>query len=97
MHGASIKLSLGAFMRSLSAKGCTKSWEAHERNQQFGENQSIDIGKSERFRQEGNARINNVSPMRQGLAKITEKDHSSRHFESPDTNLHIASNTCCID
>ena len=31
-----IQLALGAFMSSLGVKGCTKSWEAHERNQQFG-------------------------------------------------------------
>jgi hypothetical protein len=41
-----IQLALGAFMSSLCVIGCTKSWEAHERDQQFGENQSIDIGKS---------------------------------------------------
>jgi hypothetical protein len=68
-----IQLPLGAFMSSLVVKGCTKSWEAHERNQQFGENESIDIGKSQRLRQEGNARINKVVAMRPGLAKIIEK------------------------
>jgi len=68
-----IKLALGAFMSSLGVKGRTKSWEAHERNQQFGENESIDIGKSQRLRKEGNARINKVSAMRPGLAKIIEK------------------------
>jgi hypothetical protein len=68
-----IQLALGAFMSSLGVKGCTKSWEAHERNQQFGENESIDIGKSQRLRQEGNARINKVVAMRPGLAKIIEK------------------------
>jgi len=44
-----ILLALGGFMSSLGAKGRTKSWEAHERHQQFGENQSIDIGKSQRL------------------------------------------------
>jgi len=38
------QLALGAFMSSLRVKGRTKSWEAHERDQQFGENESIDIG-----------------------------------------------------
>jgi len=33
-----IQLALGAFMSSLGVKGRTKSWEAHERDQQFGEN-----------------------------------------------------------
>jgi len=68
-----IQLALGAFMSSLGVKSRTKSWEAHERNQQFGENESIDIGKSQRLRKEGNSRINNVSAMKPSLAKIIEK------------------------
>jgi len=40
-----IQLALGAVMSSLGEKGCTKSWEAHECDQQFGENESIDIWK----------------------------------------------------
>jgi hypothetical protein len=67
-----IQLALGAFVSSHGVKGRTKSWEAHERNQQFGENESIDIGKSQRLRKEGNARINKVPAMRPGLAKIIE-------------------------
>jgi len=68
-----IQLALGAFMSSLGVKGRTKSWEAHQCDQQFGENESLDIGKSQRLRKEGNARINKVSAMRPGLAKIIEK------------------------
>jgi hypothetical protein len=68
-----IHLALGAFMSSLGVKGRTKSWEAHERDQQFGENESIDIGKIQRLRKEGNARINKVLAMKPGLAKIIEK------------------------
>jgi hypothetical protein len=68
-----IQLALGVFMSSLSVKVRTKSWEANERDQQFGENESIDIGKSQRLRKEGNARINKVSAMKPGLAKIIEK------------------------
>jgi hypothetical protein len=68
-----IQLASGAFMSSHGVKGCNKSWEAHERDQQFGENESIDIGKSQRLRKEGNARINKVSAMRPGLAKIFGK------------------------
>jgi hypothetical protein len=71
------QLALGAFMSSLVVQGRTKSWEPHERDQQFGENESIDIGKSQRLRKEGNARINKVSAMRPGLAKIIEKVHIS--------------------
>jgi hypothetical protein len=68
-----IQLALGAFMSSLGVKGRTKSWEAHERDQQLGENESIDIGKSQRLRKESNARINKVLAMNPGLAKIIEK------------------------
>ena len=68
-----IQLALGAFLSSLGVNGRTKSWEAHERDQQFGENESIDTGKSQRLGKEGNARINKVSAMRPGLAKIIEK------------------------
>jgi len=50
-----IQLASGAFMSSLGVKGRTKSWEAHERDQQFGENESMDIGKSQRHQEEGNA------------------------------------------
>jgi hypothetical protein len=63
-----IQVALGAFMSSLGVKGRTKSWEAHERDQQSGENESIEIGKSQRLRKEGNARIDKVSAMRPGLA-----------------------------
>jgi len=70
-HG--IQLALGAFMSSLSVKGSTKSWEAEEHNQQFGENESIDIGKSQKLRKEGNDRINHVLAIRPGLAKTIEK------------------------
>jgi len=92
-----IQLSLGAFMSSLGVKGRTKSWEAHERDQQFGENESTDIGKSQRLRKEGNARINKVSAMRPGLAKIIDKVRISTYYESAETDLHIAGNACCID
>ena len=68
-----IQLALGSFMTSNRVKGRTKSSEAHERHQQFGENESIDIGNSQRFQKEGNARINTVSAMKPGLAKIFEK------------------------
>jgi hypothetical protein len=48
-----IQLALGAFMCRLGVKGRTMSWEAYERDQQFGENESIDFGKSQRLRKEG--------------------------------------------
>jgi len=68
-----IQLALGAFVSSLGVTGRTKSWEAHERDQQFGQNESINIGKSQRLQKEGNATINKVSAMKPGLAKIIEK------------------------
>jgi hypothetical protein len=43
------QLALDAFIRSLSVKSHSMSWEAHERDQQFAENESIDIGMSKRF------------------------------------------------
>jgi len=52
-----IQLALGAFMSSLGVKGHTKSWEAHERDQQSGDNDCIDIEKSQRLRKVGNTRI----------------------------------------
>jgi hypothetical protein len=92
-----IQLDLGALMSSLCVKGRTKSWEANERDYQFAENESIDIGKSQRLGKEGNARINKVSAMRPGLAEINKKVRISSYFESPETDLHIAENACCID
>jgi len=68
-----IQLALGAFVSSLDVKGPTKSWESHECDQQFGENESVDIGKSQRLRKDGNTRINMVSAMKPGFAKIIEK------------------------
>ena len=79
-------------MSSLGGRDRNKSWEAHERNQQFGENESKDIGQSQRLRKESNATINKVSAMRPGLPKIIEKIHISRYIESPETDHHIAEN-----
>jgi len=72
-----IQLTLGAFMSSLGIQGRTKSWEAHECRQQFGENESTDIRKSQRLRKEGNARIEKVSTMGLRFAKIIGKVCSS--------------------
>jgi len=91
------QLALGAFMCSLGVKGRIKWCEPHERDQQFGVNESIDIGKSAGLPKEGNARINKVSAMKPGLSKIIEKVRISRYFENPETDSHIAVNACCID
>jgi len=92
-----IQLALGAFMSSLSVTSRTMSWYAHERNQHVGENESIDIAKSQRHRKEGNAWIDKVLAIRPGLATILEKVRISRYFESPVSDLHIAANECCSD
>jgi len=68
-----IQLALAALMSSRGVKGRTKASEAHERDQQFGANETTDIVKSQRLRKEGNARINKVSSMKPGLEKIIEK------------------------
>jgi hypothetical protein len=44
-----IRPASGALMSSLAAKGRTKAWKAHERHQQYGENESIDNWKSQRL------------------------------------------------
>jgi hypothetical protein len=92
-----IQLSLGAFMSSLGVTGSTKSWEAHEHDQQFGENENTNIGTSQRLLKQGNARINEVSAMRPGLAKIIDKVCISTYYQSAETDLHIAEIACCID
>jgi len=92
-----IQLALGTFISQLAAKCRTKSWVAHEPNQQIGENESIEIGKSQWLREEGNARINKVSAMTSGVAEIIVTVRISRYCESPETDLHIAENACCTD
>jgi len=91
------RLAYGEFMSSLRVKGRTKASEAHELDQQFGENGSIDIGKSQRLSKEGNTRINKVSAMKPGLSKINQKMHISSCCGSPEIHIQIAEITCCID
>jgi hypothetical protein len=59
-------LAIGAFMSSHCVKGPTKCRKAHECNQQCAENESIDIGNSQRLPKAGHARINNLSAMSPG-------------------------------
>jgi hypothetical protein len=92
-----IQLALGAFLSGLGVKGRTKSCEAQERDEQFQENDSTEIGKSQRLRKECNARINKVLAMSLGLAKIFEKVRISTYFECAETDLHLGENACCID
>jgi len=91
-----IQLALGAFMSSLCVKGCSKSWEAHERDLQFAKNDSTDCGNSQRLWIVGNATINKVSAMRAGLAKLIEKVCRSIYFQCAETDLHIVENASCI-
>jgi len=92
-----IQLALSAFMSSLSVTDRAKSWDAHERDQQCVENESIDSGKSQELWKEGNARINKVLAMKPGLAQIIEQIHTSKYFESSETELHKAENASFID
>ena len=92
-----IELALDTSLNSFSANSCTQFWEAHERNQQSGENKSIDIGKSPRFRTQGNSQIDKLLAVRSDLAKIIEKIRISTYFESFKTDLHIVQNSCCIN
>jgi len=92
-----IQLALDAFMSIRRVKYRTNSWEAHMRDQRFGANESIGIGISQRLQKEGNARIKMVLALRPGLAKIFEKVCILRNFESPETDLYVAANACCID
>jgi hypothetical protein len=90
-----IKPVMGVFMCSLGVTDCTNSWENHEHDQQFGENESTDVGQSRRMRKKANTRINKVLVMRQGSAMLIEKVCISRHFESPETDLYRAANAWC--
>jgi len=76
-----MQLASGAFMTSPGVKGRNKSWEAHEHDHQFGENESVDIGKSQRLRKEGITRIKKVLAMKPGLAKVIEKVCISRYLK----------------
>jgi hypothetical protein len=77
-------------MSSLRVKGDAMSWKAPVHNQQFGENESIEIGKSQRLRKVGNDRLKNVLAMGPGLAKIIEKVWISCYFKSPAADLEVA-------
>jgi hypothetical protein len=68
-----IQLCLGAFMSNLDVTGCTKSWEAHEHDRQFGENEGVLKTTIQKLQKIGNAQIHKVAPMNPGLAKIIEK------------------------
>jgi len=97
MHGAHHSACFGCIHNSLDINGRTKSWEAHEHDPQFGENESTDAWQSQCLPKEGNATINKMSAMRPGLAKIIEQVRISTCFENAETDFHIAENAYCID
>jgi len=86
VHGAQHSAWVRSIHEQSQVKGHAKSWEPNERNQQFGENETTDIGNSQRLQKEGNARINKVLAMH-GLAKIIEKEHISKYCEWPETDI----------
>jgi len=90
------QMPLSAFMSGPGVTGHTKYCEAHERDQRFAENETIGIGKNQWLLKEGNDRIEWVSAMRPGLAKIIQKVRISWYFESPEFDVHIAGNACGI-
>jgi hypothetical protein len=92
-----IQQAIGAIISSFGLKGRTKSLAAHECNQQFGNNESMDIVKSQRLRKEGNFKFHKVSAIRPHFAKIIEKVRISQYFESSEADLHIAENACWIN
>ena len=95
--GAPHTACFGAFMSSLGVEGNTQFWEVHDYDQQFEENETTEIGKSQSLRRECNVRINEVSTRGSGIAKILKKVLISRYLDSSATDLHIAQNTCGID
>lgn len=68
-----IQLCLGAFMKSLGVKGRTKTWEANERDEQFGENEAEPATTAKKLQKIGSARIRKVTAMKPGLSKVIEK------------------------
>ena len=68
-----IQLCLGAFMSNLGVKGCTKAWDAHEHDEQFGENEGAPTTNIQKQWKISHARIHKVVAMNPGLAKIIEK------------------------
>lgn len=71
--------------------------QSRDCDQQFVKDCSLDIGKSQRLRNEGNGRIHNVPARSSGLAKTIENVRISRHFEIRKADLPNIVNACSID
>jgi hypothetical protein len=78
-------------------KVASKGLEAHKHNREFEENETTDIGKSQRLWKEDNTRIIKVSGMRPGFARIIEKVRISRNIQLYETDLHSATKGCWMD
>jgi len=91
-----IQLLFSAFLSILKVNDHTKTWDGNKHYKQFEENEGTDLGKRQRHRNKGNARVDKVSAMRSGLGKIIEKVHTLRNFGSPETDHRIATNVCGI-
>jgi len=74
-----IQLALSVFMTNLGVKGHTKSWEAHEQDRQFGENESKNIWTSQRLGKEGNSGINQGVGYATGFGK---DNYESTYFKT---------------
>jgi len=92
-----MELPIGAFRSSLCVKGCAKSCEPPQRDQQFRAINSIGIEQHQRNRKEGNASINMVSAIWPVLGNIINNVCISRNVDSAETDLHIAVNADSID
>jgi hypothetical protein len=91
-----LQLALYVFTSNLGVNGHSKVWEAHVCDEQFGKNESADIGTSRRLRKESYARFHQVSAMRPDLPKIIEIVYISSNFETPATDIHISTDHHCI-
>lgn len=73
------------------------SCEAHVREQQFLDYEIKRHGNIQRHRKEGNVKVNLMSAIRPGLAKIIVNVSIWTYFDSHETDLEIAANAHWID
>jgi len=94
-HG--IHPALDPLISSFGVRCLTKSWNAHDHDQRFRENQRTEIGNSQRLCKEANVTINKVSAMRLGVVKIIQTVGNSKTVHSTETDHIKAANACCIN
>jgi hypothetical protein len=90
-----ILLAIDGPMSSVSVERRTKSSEVLECSAVWRE-WIIANGKRQTLRNKGDTRINKVSAMRPGLVKLMKKVRLAGYFESPDSDVHITENACCV-